>query len=168
MKSLSLKSTIQFLIFIFVFLSGCASTYAPRTSMGGYEEIDLGKNMIKVSFYGNQHTSKEMITQRLLYRCAEVTQESGFDTFVVLQDESYEDKKVFKPTGTNPVKTVESQSVGVRTVVTPDFNRTTETTNMTGVYIISMFNKGNSEYDMYKKSHFDAERILNDLKSSIK
>ncbi len=156
------------IIIISLLLAGCASTYGPKTSMGGYEEIDLGQNMIKVSFYGNQHTSKEMITQRLLYRCAEVTQESGFDTFVVLQDESYEDRKVFKPTGTNPVKTVESQSVGVRTVVTPDFNRTTETTNMTGVYIISMFNKGNSEYDMYKKSHFDAERILNDLKSSIK
>ena len=156
------------IIIISLLLAGCASTYGPKNSMGGYEEIDLGQNMIKVSFYGNQHTSKEMITQRLLYRCAEVTQESGFDTFVVLQDESYEDKKVFKPTGTNPVKTVESQSVGVRTVVTPDFNRTTETTNMTGVYIISMFNKGNSEYDMYKKSHFDAERILNDLKSSIK
>ena len=156
------------IIIISLLLAGCASTYGPKTSMGGYEEIDLGKNMIKVSFYGNQHTSKEMITQRLLYRCAEVTQESGFDTFVVLQDESYEDRKVFKPTGTYPVKTVESQSVGVRTVVTPDFNRTTETTNMTGVYIISMFNKGNSEYDIYKKSHFDAERILNDLKSSIK
>ena len=156
------------IIIISLLLAGCASTYGPKTSMGGYEEIDLGQNMIKVSFYGNQHTSKEMITQRLLYRCAEVTQESGFDTFVVLQDESYEDKKVFKPTGTNTVKTVESQSVGVRTVVTPDFNRTTETTNMTGVYIISMFNKGNSEYDMYKKSHFDAQRILNDLKSSIK
>ena len=156
------------IIIISLLLAGCASTYGPKTSMGGYEEIDLGQNMIKVSFYGNQHTSKEMITQRLLYRCAEVTQESGFDTFVVLQDESYEDKKVFKPTGTNPVKTVESQSVGVRTVVTPDFNRTTETTNMTGVYIISMLNKGNSEYDMYKKSHFDAERIINDLKSSIK
>ena len=156
------------IIIISLLLAGCASTYGPKTSMGGYEEIDLGQNMIKVSFYGNQHTSKEMITQRLLYRCAEVTQESGFDTFVGLQDESYEDKKVFKPTGTNPVKTVESQSVGVRTVVTPDFNRTTETTNMTGVYIISMFNKGNSEYDMYKKSHFDAQRILNDLKSSIK
>ena len=156
------------IIIVSLLLSGCASTYGPRNSMGGYEEEKLGKNMMKVSFYGNQHTSKEMITQRLLYRCAEVTQESGFDTFVVLQDESYEDKKVFKPTGPNPVKTVESQSVGVRTVVTPDFNRTTETTNMTGVYIISMFNKGNSEYDIYKKSHFDAERILNDLKSSIK
>ena len=156
------------IIIVSLLLSGCASTYGPRNSMGGYEEEKLGKNMMKVSFYGNQHTSKEMITQQLLYRCAEVTQESGFDTFVVLQDESYEDKKVFKPTGTNPVKTVESQSVGVRTVVTPDFNRTTETTNMTGVYIISMFNKGNSEYDIYKKSHFDAAQVNNELKLSIK
>ena len=61
-----------------------------------------------------------------------------------------------------------SESVGVRTVVVPDFNRTTETTNMTGVYIISMFNKGSSGYDIYKKSHIDAAQVLNDLKSSIK
>ena len=167
MKIISLNSTILLLVLTFLF-NGCTTTYGPRSSMGGYEEKEVEKNMLKVSFYGNQHTTKEKVTQLLLYRCAEVTQESGFDTFVVLQDKSYEDKKIFKPTGTNPVKTVVSESVGVRTVVVPDFNRTTETTNMTGVYIISMFNKGNSEYDIYKKSHIDAAQVLNDLKSSIK
>ncbi len=159
---------IHIISIIALFFSACASTYGPRNSMGGYEEKEVGKNMLRVSFYGNQHSTKEKITQQLLYRCAELTQKSGFDTFVVLQDESYENKNIFKPTGTNPVKTVVSESVGVRTVVVPDFNRTTETTNMTGVYIISMFNKGNSEYDIYKKSHIDAAQVLNDLKSSIK
>ena len=167
MKIISLKSTILLLVLPSLFI-GCTTTYGPRNSMGGYEEKEVGKNMLRVSFYGNQHTTKEKVTQLLLYRCAEVTQESGFDTFVVLQDESYEDKNIFKPTGTNPVKTVVSESVGVRTVVVPDFNRTTETTNMTGVYIISMFNKGSSGYDIYEKSHIDAAQVLNDLKSSIK
>ena len=34
------------IIIVSLLLSGCASTYGPRNSMGGYEEEKLGKNMM--------------------------------------------------------------------------------------------------------------------------
>ena len=79
---------------ILIIFIGCASTYGPRGSMGGYEEKSVGKNMYEVRFYGNQHTPADQITRMLLYRCAELTQAKGFDSFVVLQDQSYSAKTI--------------------------------------------------------------------------
>ena len=86
------------LCMIMLTLSACSSSYGPLNSMGGYKEKQIGKDMMEVKFYGNQHTSKEKVSQLLLYRCAEVTDKAGFDFFVVLKDQSYEKELTNSPT----------------------------------------------------------------------
>ena len=76
----------------------------------------------------------------LLYRCAELTRDKGFDSFLVLNDQSFSEKTVNNPTLNQPGVTRESASMGVRTVITPDLTQPTESTNWIGVYIISMYN----------------------------
>jgi|TARA_B110000495_G_scaffold928_1_gene658 hypothetical protein len=136
--------------------------------MGGYQEKQIGENTMEVKFYGNQHTSKEKVSRFLLYRCAEITEKSGFDFFVVLKDQSYEKELINSPTIDQPFKTVESKSVGVRTVVSPDLTMDTISKSSVGVYIIGMFKEGSKDYADYKKSHIKARRILKDYKNYIK
>lgn len=156
------------LCMIMLTLSACSSSYGPLNSMGGYEEKQIGKDMMEVRFYGNQHTSKEKVSQLLLYRCAEVTEEAGFDFFVVLKDQSHEQELINSPTIDQPFKTVESKSVGVRTVVSPDLTMDTTSKNRIGVYVIGMFKEGSEDYSQYKKSHIKAKRILKEYKNYIK
>jgi len=166
MKALVLKITIA--LYMAIFISGCASTYGPRGAMGGYEEKSVGENMVEVRFYGNQHTTVEKTAQMLLYRCAELTTKNGFDSFVVLQDQSYSNETVNNPTIDKPFETRESMSGGVRTTVSPDFTRATTSTDWVGVYVISMYNENDSPYSRYKKSRLDAGKIIKDLESEIK
>ena len=156
------------LCIIMLTLSACSSSYGPLNSMGGYKEKQIGKDMMEVKFYGNQHTSKEKVSQLLLYRCAEVTDKAGFDFFVVLKDQSYEQELKNSPTIDQPFKTVESKSVGVRTVVSPDLTMDTTSKNSIGVYVIGMFKEGSEDYSQYKKSHIKAKRILKEYKNYIK
>ena len=135
--------------------------------MGGYQEKQIGKDMMEVRFHGNQHTSKEKVSQLLLYRCAEVTDKAGFDFFVVLKDQSYEQELTNSPTIDQPFKTVESKSVGVRTVVSPDLTMDTTSKNSIGVYVIGMFKEGSEDYSQYKKSHIKAKRILKEYKNCL-
>ena len=153
---------------IMLTLSACSSSYGPLNSMGGYQEKQIGKDMMEVKFHGNQHTSKEKVSQLLLYRCAEVTDKAGFDFFVVLKDQSYEKELTNSPTIDQPFKTVESKSVGVRTVVSPDLTMDTTSKNSIGVYVIGMFKEGSEDYSQYKKSHIKAKRILKEYKNYIK
>ena len=156
------------LCMIMLTLSACSSSYGPLNSMGGYQEKQIGKDMMEVRFHGNQHTSKEKVSQLLLYRCAEVTDKAGFDFFVVLKDQSYEQELTNSPTIDQPFKTVESKSVGVRTVVSPDLTMDTTSKNSIGVYVIGMFKEGSEDYSQYKKSHIKAKRILKEYKNYIK
>ena len=153
---------------IMLTLSACSSSYGPLNSMGGYQEKQIGKDMMEVKFHGNQHTSKEKVSQLLLYRCAEVTDKAGFDFFVVLKDQSYEKELTNSPTIDQPFKTVESKSVGVRTVVSPDLTMDTTSKNSIGVYVIRMFKEGSEDYSQYKKSHIKAKRILKEYNNYIK
>ena len=164
MKTLILTFKLVFLLWIVA----CASKYGPRGSMGGYEERLVGQNMMEVRFYGNQHTSESGTIQMLLYRCAELTKKNGFNSFVVLQDQSYKNELVNDPTLDQPFETRESVSMGVRTVVMPDLTQPTSSTNFIGVYTISMFNEGDPSYSKYARSRLDAEQILKDYKRVIR
>ena len=166
MKSTMIKFGLGFSI-ILIF-TGCASTYGPRGSMGGYEEKSVGENMYEVRFYGNQHTPADQMTRMLLYRCAELTRDKGFDSFLVLNDQSFSEKTVNNPTLNQPGVTRESASMGVRTVIMPDLTQPTESTNWIGVYIISMYNQGDTSYSIYSRSRLDADQILTDYKQDIR
>ncbi len=168
----AIKTTNKFVRFgsivVAIVFSACATAYGPRNSMGGYEDRAVGDDMIEVRFYGNQHTTKEETTRRLLYRCAELTIEKGFDSFVVLQDQSFSDETVNNPTIEKPFQTRESMSGGVRTTMSPDLTQATTSTNWVAIYVISIYNENDSPYSRYKRSRLDANQIIEDYKGEIR
>ena len=78
-------------------LSGCATTYQPRGFTGGFRDFKLTDDTYMVSFLANAFTSPEAVQIYLLYRCAELTVEKGFEYFV--QTESVSQSQ----TGQNPL-----------------------------------------------------------------
>ncbi len=69
-------------------LSGCATPYKASGLMGrfGYSDIQIDHNTVKVSFRGNAVTSKDTVETYLLFRCAEVTVEKGYDWFATVSE----------------------------------------------------------------------------------
>lgn len=64
-------------------LSGCATGYEPMGTRGGYREIRVTDRSYIVEFAGNDLTSKEIVWNFWVYRCAELTRERGFAYFAV-------------------------------------------------------------------------------------
>ena len=60
--------------------------------MGGYSEEKILSNMYKVEFEGNQHSKPEMVQNYLMYRCAELTKENGFEYFAIVSEERHFDE----------------------------------------------------------------------------
>jgi len=67
-----------------IFTIACATSYQPVTNSGGYREVLIGTNTYRVEFEGNRYTSLEKARTFVLYRCAELTVENGFDSFLVV------------------------------------------------------------------------------------
>lgn len=69
-------------------LAACASygptPYQPSVNgERGYSETKIETDRYRISFKGNSLTDKETVETYLLYRAAELTLQSGFDTFTV-------------------------------------------------------------------------------------
>ena len=66
-------------------LSGCATPTpyqplgAPTGVRGGFTDQQIERNRFRVTFAGNQFTSRQRVENYLLYRAAELTTERGFD-----------------------------------------------------------------------------------------
>ena len=76
-------------------LSGCATAYAPvglnhcagfGMCRGGYSETQLDENTFRVSFQGNGKTPRVTTQRYLVYRCAELTRNLGYDYFVFINE----------------------------------------------------------------------------------
>jgi len=52
---------------------------------GGYSEQQIEGNRYRVTFVGNQFTSRERVENYLLYRAAELTLQKGYDGFTIVQ-----------------------------------------------------------------------------------
>ena len=63
---------------------GCATTYQPRGFTGGFSDVQIDQNTVRVSFRGNAMTGRETVETYMLYRCAEITLEKGYDYFVLM------------------------------------------------------------------------------------
>ncbi len=78
-------------------LAACATPtpYQPaipgRPSSGGFSEIRLEPNRARVTFQGNSLTTRETVEGYLLYRAAELTVQSGYDWFAIVERDT--DKK---------------------------------------------------------------------------
>ena len=63
--------------------TGCATPYQQHGFSGGFSDNRISQDTALVSFKGNGFTSKERVQLYLLYRCAEVTKQDGYDYFLV-------------------------------------------------------------------------------------
>ena len=73
--------------------SGCATStpYQPLSASssvsGGYTDQQLASDRFRVTFAGNELTSRERVETYLLFRAAELTVEQDYDWFVVVDRE---------------------------------------------------------------------------------
>jgi hypothetical protein len=79
-----------------VSLGACATStpYQSAEAAGqqfGYQSERLASDRYRVSFSGNEVTSRETVEQYLLYRAAELTRQQGYDGFTVVRDETEAD-----------------------------------------------------------------------------
>jgi hypothetical protein len=76
-------------------LSACAKPTPYRAAAGegdlGYVEQATGEGQYRIGFTGNGLTTRKTVDLYLLYRAAELTEEQGYDYFIVGQRKEYID-----------------------------------------------------------------------------
>jgi hypothetical protein len=68
-------------------LAACESgptPYQPGDGTGGYSEMKIENDRFRISFKGNSLTNRETVENYMLYRAAELTLQSGYDTFTIV------------------------------------------------------------------------------------
>jgi len=77
---------------------GACATATPYTaaldSNRGYSEQQIENNRFQVKFSGNSLTERKTVETYLLYRAAELTRQSGYDNFRVVQRETDANRRV--------------------------------------------------------------------------
>jgi hypothetical protein len=84
--------------------TGCTTTptpfqpYVPEAAAGvhgGYSEQRLAPDRFVVRFHGNEFTSRDRVEGYLLYRSAQLTLESGYDTFAIADRHTEHDVETY-------------------------------------------------------------------------
>jgi len=159
----SIKFTL--IILLAIFLIGCATKYQQKGMMGGYSEEKILTKMYKVEFEGNQHTKAETVQNYLMYRCAELTKEHGYEYFTVVSDERHFDTEAVRPDRVPSFSTRTSMSGGTRTTVNPDLQTASKSTNYTGVYFIKFLE---DVEDKFKDAVFNVDEVMAELGKVVK
>lgn len=88
-------------------LAGCATKYQSAGGWGsGFSEVQLDKNVFKISFSGNNYTNPERAQEMALLRSADVMLQHGFTHFVIVEGRSREDVHAY----TAPLETTTKSS----------------------------------------------------------
>ena len=66
-------------------VSGCATSYQPKSFTGGYSDLQLNADTFKISVEGNGYTSKDRASNLAMLRAADLTIEHGGSRFVVVE-----------------------------------------------------------------------------------
>lgn len=78
-------------------LAGCATStpYGPASGDNpyGFSDQRIEDNRYRIVFRGNSSTTREAVETFLLYRAAELTVESGFDYFIVSEQDTEANKR---------------------------------------------------------------------------
>lgn len=77
-------------------LAACATStpYQPADKGGyGFSEQRIEESKYRITFRGNSSTSRETVENGLLYRAAELTVQTGFDYFIMLESDTEESKR---------------------------------------------------------------------------
>ena len=72
------------LVGVLVACGGAPTPYQPAADGYGYSEQRIEDNRYRVTFAGNDLTKADTVQNYLLYRAAEVTLDSGYDYFTVV------------------------------------------------------------------------------------
>jgi hypothetical protein len=72
------------LVVISLFLAACASQYQDQGFSGGFSDNQISNDTFDVVFNGNGYTSRQRASDLNLLRSAELTLESGFSHFIIL------------------------------------------------------------------------------------
>lgn len=76
------------LVAALMLLAGCATAYQHEKITGGYTNFPLEETTYRVRFKGNNYTSRDKVELFLLYRCAELTEQLGYNHFVLLSEDT--------------------------------------------------------------------------------
>jgi hypothetical protein len=87
---------------VLISLAGCATAYQPENITGGYVDFPLEETTYRVRFKGNNYTSRDKVEMFLLYRCAELTDQLGYDHFVVVDQDTLDISDPFAKAGVVP------------------------------------------------------------------
>ena len=90
------------LVAMLIPLAGCATAYQQEKITGGYTNFPLAETTYRVRFKGNNYTSRDKVEKFLLYRCAELTDQLGYDHFVVLSEDTLDISDPFAKAGLFP------------------------------------------------------------------
>ena len=153
------------ILLISIFLISCATTYKQKGIMGGYSEEKILSNMYKVEFEGNQHTKPEMVQNYLLYRCAELTKENGFEYFAIVSEERHFDEHSVRPDRDQAFSTRTTMSGGTNTTVNADLQTASKSTNYTGVYFIKFLEEIDEKY---KNAVFNVDEVFTELSEFVR
>ena len=92
-------------------LQSCAADYQPAQTYGGfpvsgYTDARIDANTAVVNFDGNRFTSPSTLRAYLLYRCAQVTIENGYDYFIIVSTNTSPTNIQVKTKDTNHYATI--------------------------------------------------------------
>jgi len=90
------------LVAVLIPLAGCATAYQRENITGGYSDFPLEKTTYRVRFKGNNYTSRDKVEVFLLYRCAELTDQLGYDHFVLVDHDLLDVSDPFAKAGAFP------------------------------------------------------------------
>lgn len=82
-------------------LAACATPtpYQPAVRgsavSGGFSDLRIADNRFRVSFAGNTLTSRETVERYLLYRAAELTVQTGYDWFEIVDKQTDRDRRTY-------------------------------------------------------------------------
>ena len=140
-------------------LAGCATPYQPEGFRGGYSDLQIDVNTFRVDFRGNGFTSRRTVEIYLLYRCAELTVEKGYDYFIVVDRGSE-----VKTGGYTTPGSFEAYSYGGSTSGTYTPGQTYTYSKHGGTMIIKSY-KGTKPSE--NPAAFDARELLNYMAGQV-
>ena len=76
------------LVALLFLLGGCATPYQRDGLTGGFTNERTSDTTYRVRFKGNNYTTREKVERSLLYRCAELTEQLGYQHFIVVSQDT--------------------------------------------------------------------------------
>lgn len=81
-------------------LSGCASPYQSSGFGGGFSEMQMAQDTYRIQFRGNAFTGADATSEMAMLRAAELTLQSGYSHFVILDAADATDTSYYNQPGT--------------------------------------------------------------------